>query len=273
MNPSRKTALITGASAGIGHSFAWELGTNRGYNVVLTARREKRLEELAKKIENYWKSFATPGESPSICIIPGDLNSEEDRSRILHAVDNLDQPICLLVNNAGFGSLGPFRETPLARQTEMVTVNCIAPLQLIHHFLPRMISQKKPTIINISSVCAFLPMPYMATYGATKAFLLSLGTALAAELSQTSNIRVLTVCPGPTESEFHLVAGLSRKLSYFPSMNAEKVVATALRVAEGTTWVSIPGVLNRALVSLSRIFPQSFSAKVVELMLRRSSLT
>ena len=170
--------------------------------------------------------------------------------------------ISFLINNAGFGSLTEFAEAKICRELNMLSLNCGAPLALISSFLPKMLEQGEGTIVNVCSTCSFQPMPYMATYGATKAFLYSLSTALNQEL-KNSGIRVVAHCPGPTHSEFHLAAGLPEKMSELPAMNAKEVVLDCLNRIDRGKNVIINGRLNRFLAFLSGILPVSLSTRLV----------
>jgi hypothetical protein len=151
----------------------------------------------------------------------------------------------------------------------MVDLNCKAPLELIHHYFPKMVAAKAGAIINVCSTCSFQPMPFMATYGATKAFLYSLSTALSTE-GASHGVQVMAHCPGPTESEFHLVSGLPTKLTYVPGMKTEPVVAQALDALEAGRSVIINGWLNYWLSYLSKWLPASVSTKIVRLILKSS---
>ncbi len=172
-----------------------------------------------------------------------------------------------LINNAGFGSLGQFSESDRRTECDMVRLNCIAPLYLCQSLLPQMTRAKRSAIVNVCSTAAYQAMPYMATYGATKAFLLNLSVALAAETRRTG-LTVLAHCPGPTDTEFHLVVGLEDKLSFLPAVSARKVVEQALDAAVRGRTIYINGWLNFPLAQLNRVFPRLFAARLIELALR-----
>ncbi len=265
------TALITGASSGIGLEFAMELARRGAHNIILVARREERLTKVAQDISALWQARIPSGMSPTVQIVIADLSLTEER---LSLVSKISGPVDLLINNAGFGSLGRFENGSEIDAVQMVRVNCEALMHLTRLFLPGMIEHRRGdsganrgAIINVGSVCSFVPMPFMAVYGATKAFVLSFSQALQAELAG-QNILVQTLCPGPTESEFHIVAGLPDKLSYLPAMTAQEVVCQSLDgVASGRSKV-INGKLNTALVQLSRVLGGRVSARVVHAILR-----
>lgn len=253
--------LLTGASSGIGKAFAKELARKQSYhNLVLVARREERLRELERELQ----ILHPEGQ---VHVLPGDVRTTTSRTSIIERINILCPVIDLLVNNAGFGSVGAFTESTLVSQLDMVEVNCVAPLHFIHHYLPLMAARKGGTIINVASVCAFQPMPYMATYGATKAFLESLSISIGIEANK-NGVLVVTHCPGPTESEFHIVAGLKKKLDHLPGMTAEVVVQQALRGADRGRLLVINGLGNSILVALARWLPITWGAKLVAWVLK-----
>lgn len=253
--------LLTGASSGIGKAFALELGRKRRYHhLVLVARREQQLRD----VEHELRVLYPEGH---VHVLPGDVRSLSSRANIIKSVSTLCPVVDLLVNNAGFGSVGPFSDSTLAWELDMVEVNCVAPLHFIHHYLPLMAARKSGIIINVASICAFQPMPYMATYGATKAFLESLSISIGVE-AKKDGVVVVAHCPGPTESEFHIVAGLQKKLDHLPGMTAEVVVQQALRGAESGQLLVINGLGNTILVTLTRWLPITWGAKLVAWVLR-----
>ncbi len=261
-----QTALITGASAGIGREYAIELGLTHQYNLVLVARRKERLESLKEEIQR--EARLQNAQVPTVTIIDADLRKETERSRVITLLQASSIEIDLLVNNAGYGSLGGFAKSNLDWEINMVELNCIAPLHFCRHFLPRMQERKKGAIINVCSTISFQPFPYMATYGATKAFLLSLSLALAAE-GRRYNVFVLAHCPGPTESEFHTVAGLGEKLSYLPGMTAKDAVTEALRALKRNKRLIINGRLNRFLAKVSYFLTPSIASRVVGFVMKK----
>jgi len=190
-----QTALITGASSGLGAELARQL-SEKGWRTILAARRTDRLEELAKTL---------PGESR---VISADLATFEGCKALFDAVS--DEDIDLLVNNAGFGLFGEFTETGLDRELAMVDLNCKALHTLMKLFLGKMTAKNSGTILNVASVAAYFIGPLMATYYATKAYVLKLSQSVDAELRKSgSKVRVLVLCPGPFNTEFNEVAGVS----------------------------------------------------------------
>ena len=263
-----KTALITGASAGIGYEYALQLAQLKKWNLFLVARRLERLQELKTKIESkIWKNLE---DSPKLKVLKTDLNDQSSLDELLVKIDNGKTKVDLLVNNAGFGSVGPFAKSNLETELNMVSLNCLVPLKLTRHFLPIMKQQNHGTIINVCSTASFQPLPYMATYGATKAFLFSFSQALAAE-AQDYGVQVLAHCPGPTDTEFHLVAGLSEKMSHLPAMKTKQVVREALKAIEQKKWYIVNGTYNKLLAKLSRLLPPPQSAKIVRHILKAHS--
>lgn len=189
LNRYGPTALVTGASSGIGRSFAEELAA-RGFNLVLVARRIDRLEVLAERLEDKARIAVMPLEV--------DLADPGAAQRLLDATASID--IGLIVSNAGFGTKGPFEADDPATQAEMLTVNCHATTQIAHGYISRLRARGKGGILFTSSVEGLIGCPYSAVYSATKAYVNALGEALWGELTP-DGIDVLTLCPGATESE------------------------------------------------------------------------
>ena len=152
-------------------------------------------------------------------------------------------------------------------QTDMIETNCVAPIHLAQLFLPQMVKNKRGALINVASIAAYPPLPFMATYGATKAFLLNWSVALHQEYKK-DGIQVLALCPGPTESDFHIVAGVENKLEVVKGMTARSVVLAALDGLEYNRAIVIPGISNKALVCLTRLLPKSLVAWLGEKVLK-----
>ena len=193
----KKTALITGASSGIGESFAETLAA-RGTNVILVARSKGKLDRLAAKIRKARKVAAE--------VIVADLTEEKAPDKVYSAVKKLGHHVDILINNAGFGSHGPFHTLSTIEDHKEIMLNVVALVRLTHLFLPRMVEGREGIVINVASTAAFQPTPFMAVYGASKAFVLSFSEALWAEY-RSHGIRVLALCPGATETSFSKVAG------------------------------------------------------------------
>ena len=185
-------ALVTGASSGIGEAFAKRFAAD-GWNVILTARSAPTLETLARSL--------TAQHAVRTLVIPADLAEESACLRIYQTVREADIHVDCLVNNAGFGAVGPFERIPLASQLDMVDVNVKSLLALTHLFLPGMKERRHGIILNVSSTASFQPIPFLNTYSATKAFVTSFSESLWAECLGTG-VRVLNICPGKTRTNF-----------------------------------------------------------------------
>jgi short-subunit dehydrogenase len=245
----RRLALITGASSGIGLTFAKELAT-RGYDLVLVARREDRLKQVADSLR---QAHAIATE-----VLPADLASDEGLARVEQRVigaENLE----LLVNNAGFGILGYFHRVDASGQDQMHRLHVLATVRLTHAALGGMIARGCGGVINVSSVAGFWQAPASVSYDATKCWMNSLTRGLALELKSIgSPVKVQALCPGFTISEFHDAAGIDRES--IPKrwwMTAEEVVAESLRgLDQGRVFV-IPGWRYRLLVFCMKHLPQA----------------
>lgn len=254
-----KWALVTGASAGLGEHLALDLAAS-GTHLVLTARRVDRLESLADRIRAEYSVEAH--------VVPADLSLPEAPQQLYDATEAVGTPIDILINNAGFGYLGPFHDGTSEWDRKMVDVNCAAVVHLTHLFLPRMIERRRGYIMMLASAASFQPIPYMSTYAATKAFDRFLGEALDAEVRQYG-IRVSSLCPGPTESEFGQVAGLNSS-AFRRAVRAEPVVRRGLLDLAGGKPTSYPPGSGAALVALQRILPRALVTRLLERGLRRA---
>lgn len=192
-----KTALITGASSGIGAAFARELAA-RGANLILVARRLERLQKLSTEL--------TEKHGSEVTVVDLDLTADSAVESLRNKIDKLGLKVDLLVNNAGFATSGGFETEDLEKALNEIDLNVKALVSLTHTFIPPMLEKKSGAVINVASTAAFQPVPTMAVYGATKAFVLSFSEALWAEFDDRG-IRVLALCPGGTETEFFDVAG------------------------------------------------------------------
>lgn len=251
------TALVTGASAGIGAEIARGLA-RRGHGLTLVARREDRLAELASELhERHGVRVGT---------IRCDLGDAADRERMATRVGELGLDVEVLVNNAGFGSNGPFVDADRERQVEMVRVNCEAVLDLVGRYLPPMVDRGRGAIVNMASMAAFQPLPRSATYAATKAFVLSHSEALHQEL-KGSGVTVTAVCPGPVETEFPEVAGMGGARAHTPGfvwMTAEDIAEDAIKAAEAGKRSVVPGRFFQAGSLLGRFTPRTVSLPLAD---------
>ncbi|MFH1130955.1 MAG: SDR family oxidoreductase [Pseudomonadota bacterium] len=244
-------ALITGASSGFGEAFVRALAA-RKMDVILVARRENLLRKLAKEIEQ-------EHEVKSL-VIAADLTAQDAIPRIKNTVDQAGLSVGLLVNNAGFGTYGPFAKQDPVKEANMVDLNCRAPVLLTHAFLPQMLERKKGGIIFVASMAGFQPTIFLATYAATKAFDLILAEALWAEL-KPKGIDVLGLCPGYVVTGFQDAADAQRMPPRGSKVTPEKVVEVALKNL-GKKPSVVPGNLNKIMVGSGRFAPRRIIAKV-----------
>ena len=240
---SHSTALITGASSGIGAAFARQLAA-RGYDLILVARRGERLSALAAELQGRYPISAE--------VLVADLSRPADLDRVVRRVSEMDG-LDLLINNAGFGTTGKFAEIDLAKQIDMINLHVIASVRLCRAALPAMVAHHRGAIINVASISAFTPISGNATYSATKAYLVTFTESLRAELDGTG-VRVQALCPGFTYSEFHDTSefeeGHRASIPEVLWTSADKVAAASLKALERGQTVYIPGFRNRLLVTL-----------------------
>jgi uncharacterized protein len=253
------TALVTGASSGLGEQFALQLGAEK-YDLVLVARREDRLEQVAQA--------ARERGAGKVTVIAADLTGYESAAALHQRVTRDGIEVDYLANNAGFGTRGNFAALPIEREIEEIELNVTALVALTRLFIPAMIARKRGTIINVSSVGGFTPVPYMATYGATKAFVLSFSEALAEELSGTG-VTVMALCPGATRTEFQKVANVNEaRMPSFTFMDAETVVRQAIGAAKRGKSLYINGPWNFLMAESTRLAPRKLAAKIAGSMFR-----
>jgi short-subunit dehydrogenase len=250
-------ALVTGASAGIGVALANELAA-AGVHLVLTARRQDRLEELARTLR---QKHGIQTE-----VFAADLAFADAPSRIFEFVSQRSIQIYLLINNAGFGQYGELPRVEPQRLLDMVQVNCSAVVHLTRLFLPGMVQQRRGDVLILASTAAFQAVPYISTYAATKAFDLLFAEGLAEEM-KPYGIRVCALCPGSTESEFHTVAGQEHFTSK-KQETADKVARAGLRaLAQGKSYV-ISGLGNYMGAQSQRIVPRRMVTRIAANLFR-----
>ena len=233
------SALVTGASSGIGAEIAREL-SRRGHGVVLAARREERLHELAAELG---REHGVRAE-----VLTADLASEAERDRLERAVSELGLEVEVLVNNAGFGAFGSAHRLDRERQLEMARLNCEAVLDLQVRYSSAMADRGRGAILNLASTAAFQPLLGSACYAATKAFVLSFSEATHVELARRG-VTVTALCPGPVRTEFVDVAGAGEASNQLPApfwTSVEQVAREAVEGLERGKRVVTPGFLNRA---------------------------
>jgi len=236
-------ALITGASSGIGAEFARQLAA-RGMHLVLSARREQLLTQLAAELH---QAHGTKTE-----IIVADLSNRQEPARLLQEIEKRGVTLELLVNNAGFGVVGEFEKTDTSRILEMIQVNVVALSELTLRVLPGMLSRGHGGVINVSSVAAFQPVGYMGAYAATKTYVLHFSEALWAELRERG-VTVTTLCPGTTRTDFFKSSGLPNWLEKHSAQDVKPVVRTALKALEKRRSYVVSGWKNYILSLLVRI--------------------
>ena len=249
-----KTALVTGASGGIGLELA-RLFVRDGHNVVLVARGKERLDAVAKEL--------CAGPAPQAHVIAADLASPGAAEEIAGAVGALGLTVDFLVNNAGFGSNGAFCDLPLGKELDMVQVNVISLLALTHKLVGPMRDRGFGRVLNIASTAGFQGGPYMATYYATKAFVITLSEALAAELRGTG-VTVTCHCPGATATEFAGRAG-NDKSALFQRNSVAKASDVALDAYDAMMRgdvLRIHGAMNAFGVFGTRLVPRSVSVAI-----------
>jgi short-subunit dehydrogenase len=249
-NVMEKWVLITGASEGIGRELAGVFAEN-GFNLVLVARNEGRLNELAAELRT--------AHSIQARVLPQDLSQADAAWEIFQK--SRETPISVLVNNAGFGSYGRFVETEVALQTRMMQVNMTALVQLTHLFVQPMLARRSGCILNLASTAAFQPGPMINIYYATKAFVHSFSYALADELSG-SGVTVTSLCPGMTRTEFQQRAHLHEG-GLWPMMSARAVAVAGYQGLMKGKRVVIPGLLNRIGAFLAKRAPARLTSIVV----------
>jgi short-subunit dehydrogenase len=247
----KKTALITGATSGLGYEFV-KLFANDGYNLVLVARNEKKLEEIKQSYTNI-----------EVTIIPKDLSGRGAAKVVFEEMENRGIDIDVLVNNAGFGLMGKFDELDIQKQLNMIQLNVSALTELTYYCLQKMKQRNSGKILNVASTAAFQPGPLMAVYYATKAFVLSFSEALVEELSGSS-ITVTTLCPGATKTNFGSVASVESTKMFSKAMASDLVAKSGYEALMRGKRVIITGGLNKAGALGAKFMPRSIAAKIAK---------
>jgi uncharacterized protein len=249
-----KTCLVTGASTGIGYEFT-KLFARQGYALVMVARDHQALQRVAEEL--------TRDYNISVRLIRKDLSLPGSATDIFDELHRQSIHVDVLINNAGFGTYGPFGETDLQTEVAMMQLNIVALTELTKLFLLEMLAKGEGKILNVASTAAFQPVPLMAVYYATKAYVLSFSEALARELNG-SGVTVSVLCPGPTRTEFQRRVGIKgTKLFDALSMDAATVAKVGYQgLMKGRT-VVIPGLMNRLIASGIRFVPRSLVTGVL----------
>ncbi len=252
------TALITGASSGIGKAFAQKLAA-QGYDLIIVARRRKHLEDLAGDLRSRYPV--------TVKVVIADLSKEQDIMRVEHHICETDK-LEMLINNAGFGTPGFFPEIEIEKTRNMIHVHVMASTRFAWAALQGMITRKRGTIINVSSLAAFLPFPRAVSYCSTKVYLNMFSESLQNQLIET-NISIQALCPGFTYSGFHDTEEYKNSFnrSSIPKwlwMTSEEVVEQSLKALSKKKVIVIPGVKNRILVwFMMNIFTSSIFRKIM----------
>ena len=249
-----KTILITGASSGIGEAFAKRLD-QLGADLILTARSEDKLIELASKMDNAH-------------VIPGDLSDREFPDKLYNSIKEKNLQVDILINNAGFGFSGLFLDSSINNYKEMMDVNMYSLVALTHLFLNDMVKNKRGGIINISSLASFQAIPYFSMYAASKAFVTSFTVGLYEEYRK-SGIRVLGVCPGYTKTNFNKRAQMSSKPVAGYLMSSQQVVNQSLKAYSSGKFLIINGKINRFVKFFTSLFPKKWSLKFASTVIKK----
>lgn len=255
-------ALITGASRGIGAAFARGLA-KAGRPLILVARDRARLCALKAELEC--------GHGIPVHVLDLDLTEPGTVPMLLETCANQRWPVSCLVNNAGFGRFGDFQSHVVSAYSAMIRLNTQVPVELAYGVLPGMRARGQGVIINVASMAGFHPTPYLAVYGATKAFLLSFSEALAGECLGT-DIRILSLCPGATQTDFFRAAGLAGVDSVHgapPMQTAEQVVQACLQALGSGRRLVVPGWRNRLMAALASRLPRSLALPLAARLLKR----
>ena len=253
---SRPRALITGASSGIGEAFARQLA-KRGHDLVLVARRRERMEKLAAELSD---AHGVEAE-----VVEADLADDSAVATVEERLRRGD--IDILVNDAGFATRGEFAGLPLARELEELDVNVRALMRLTHAALGPMVERGRGAVINVASTGAFQPVPHMATYAATKAFVLHFSEALHEEV-KGKGVTVTCLCPGPVKTEFHQVAGVDEsRLRAWKS--ADDVVESALKAVSARRAIVMPGLLNQVTAGAVKVMPRFVVRRIAGSMFKQ----
>lgn len=255
-------ALITGASSGIGEEYARQLA-KAGTDLILVARTENKLRDQAKQLAELY--------GRRVEVIAADLAQAAPGAGLHQRVEALGIKVDLLINNAGFGTVGGFEKQDPAREQQEIALNAAAVVDLAHAFVPAMVEAGHGAIVNVASVAAFQPVPYMTVYAATKAFVLAFSLGLRAEL-RGKGVRVQALCPGPVDTGFFEATGNARLRSTVPKgamATAEAVVAASLKGLADNRAIVTPGVLNKLGALGARLLPRDTMATLAGKAMKR----
>lgn len=257
-----KTALITGASSGIGEAFAKTLAA-KGMDLILVARSEDKLRALARQLNEMY--------SRRVEVVTADLGLAGSAAKVHAAATALDMRVDLLINNAGFGTVGAFLKQDAERERQEVMLNAAAVVDLCHAFVPAMVERGRGGVINIASMAAFQPLPYMTVYAATKAFVLSFSQGLRGEV-RGKGVKVLAVCPGPVDTPFFEATGNAKLRGTLPRasmVTVDDVVRAALRAFKAGRSVVVPGAAFKLVAAGSKLMPRDLLSAMVARVMKR----
>lgn len=252
-----RTAVVTGASSGIGAELARELA-RRGHGLILVARRERRLEELREDLAD---------RGVRIEVMAADLTDRDDRARLAGAIEATGLEVDVLVNNAGLTTMGPVHRSSVEAELGMIELDVVAVAELCTRFLPAMVRRGRGAVLNVASTAAFQPLPGQAGYAASKAFVLSYTRSLNGELRGTG-VGATALCPGPVHTGFGEAAGLSPEQAEdsLPPVMWEPADAVARAGVDGLARsrpVVIPGAANRVTAALANVMPKQLLVPVL----------
>ncbi|HMJ09223.1 MAG TPA: SDR family oxidoreductase [Pyrinomonadaceae bacterium] len=253
-----KVTLITGASSGIGEAFAHRLA-EEGQDLVLAARSEDKLRSICDELSAKHKIAAN--------YIAVDLTQPDAAGRLYRETEENGLEVDFLINNAGVGSMGDFATLELEKELEMIDLNVRSLVALTHLYLPKMRERRCGTIINVSSAASFQPLPFMATYAATKAFVSSFTEAIAEE-NRPFGIHIMALCPGSTKTSFFSNAGIERPIQVKGQQTVDDVIETAMAALDGHKAKVVSGWVNYLSAAATNLVPNSLITRVVGKALR-----
>lgn len=255
-----ETALITGTTSGIGKSFA-EKFASQGYNIILVARNEEKLKQQQEYLQSQY--------GITVKYIAYDLTQTNSADLIVEEIKNWKFSVDFLINNAGFNECGLFTDTDINKELEMINLHIHFITKLTKYILPIMKKNNYGRILNVGSTGSFIASPSDAVYSATKAYIMSFSNALYGELAKTG-IRVTTLCPGATKTEFASKANIENTILFkLAVMKPDKVVEIAYPKLIKGKRIIIPGLYNKLLILFSKITPVSITNKITLIMMKR----
>lgn len=254
----QRWVLVTGASSGLGAEFARALA-HRGANLVLTARSRDRLEQLALDLGRV--------NGVTARTVVADLSEADGARALIAGIEALGVPVEHVISNAGFGAVGRFVSSEPGVEARMLRVNCESLVALARHFLPELVARGDGGILHVASTAAYQPTPYMAAYGATKAFVMSFSLALREEVAGTG-VRMVTLCPGPVPTGFQQTAGVSSPLPRLNIVEAPEVVEAALAAYDRDQALCVPGTVNALQTTAVKFLPRLLVSKAARWALR-----